>query len=1029
MRNAKHVPARARGALFAVTAIFLAVLFGQWRTQQVAAQTGIVPLYPVPGTAEVDTYPILQARIPGQAGATYQVSFYGRQQGADNTPPFTLGVLPDTQHYSCGAPCGGSPATYHAQTQWLWENQATNNIVYITHVGDLVQNGSNAGNEAEWEIASAAMARLEQPLPGFPEGIPYGVAIGNHDQNSGLGGVGKTFLFNQYFGPSRFEERGYYGGRFGNKHDHYYTLFNYGELDFIVLYLEYQLEPDPIVLDWAEDILAQHQDRRAIITSHYILNTDASFSNQGQLIYDRFKHHPNVFLMLSGHEKREAYRTDTFAGRTIHSIMANYQSDPNGGNGWLRLMRFNPATDTVNVETYSPTLGQYEVDADSLFSFNTPLHGRLFTHIATLDNVPAGSEVEALWSNLAADTSYEWFVVMDDGQTSLEMPLAQFRTTANPTPPTPTPPTCDTVLTTVADSYVRGGSYGNQNYGTAEQFIVKGGSTEYRRRGYVRFDLTQLTYPQANRATLRLFVGDTQISGPIPIYLRAVASDNWQETSVTWNNSPTTGALLGVDEAAYGRWLTYDITSYVNQELAGDKQLTVSLYDESGTNQEVDIFSREMGIYAPEIALEITCPNGVPTSTPFPTTTPQPLPPTPTTSPTPPPPVQFCPLILTPLGDAFTRSGQYAGVNYGSNNTLEIKAGGNSYRRMGYLQFDLQPLNGRAVQSAALHLFPRYTQTASVPLHLRGVGSNWPEMGLTWSNSPVQGTLLGTGAAVQGQWLIFDVTQYAQTSGTTLAFSVYDEANTDALIQFNSREHTADKPYLLVNVACGPTAPTATPTSAPPTATASPTPLPPTPTASPTLLPPTATASPTLLPPTATATDVPPTVTATAIPPTTTPSPTPAPVLLVRVNFQNSGAAVPAGYVADTGASFGNRNGFSYGWLGSNYNGRDRNSAQAADQAYDTLNHMQVGGNRTWEIALANGTYRVRLVAGDASYWDSQYHLLLEGQTAVQATSSSGQRWHEATVTVVVTDGRLTLSNGASAVNNKVSFIEISTLP
>ena len=138
---------------------------------------------------------------------------------------------------------------------------------------------------------------------------------------------------------------------------------------------------------------------------------------------------------------------------------------------------------------------------------------------------------------------------------------------------------------------------------------------------------------------------------------------------------------------------------------------------------------------------------------------------------------------------------------------------------------------------------------------------------------------------------------------------------------------------------------------------------------------------------------------------------------------------MPAGYVADTGASFGNRNGFSYGWLGSNYNGRDRNSAQAADQAYDTLNHMQVGGNRTWEIALANGTYRVRLVAGDASYWDSQYHLLLEGQTAVQATSSSGQRWHEATVTVVVTDGRLTLSNGASAVNNKVSFIEISTLP
>jgi hypothetical protein len=153
-------------------------------------------------------------------------------------------------------------------------------------------------------------------------------------------------------------------------------------------------------------------------------------------------------------------------------------------------------------------------------------------------------------------------------------------------------------------------------------------------------------------------------------------------------------------------------------------------------------------------------------------------------------------------------------------------------------------------------------------------------------------------------------------------------------------------------------------------------------------------------------------------------------VLLVRVNFQNSSVPVPAGYVADTGGSFGNRNGFSYGWLGSgNYNGRVRNSSQSADQAYDTLNHMQVGGNRTWEMALANGTYRVRLVAGDASYWDSYYHLLLEGQPAIEAAPNSGQRWREATVTVVVTDGRLTLSNGGSAINNKVNFIEISTLP
>ena len=47
----------------------------------------------------------------------------------------------------------------------------------------------------------------------------------------------------------------------------------------------------------------------------------------------------------------------------------------------------------------------------------------------------------------------------------------------------------------------------------------------------------------------------------------------------------------------------------------------------------------------------------------------------------------------------------------------------------------------------------------------------------------------------------------------------------------------------------------------------------------------------------------------------------------------------------------------------------------------------------------------------------------------VNGTPTAVQLWLEGTRTVTITDGRLTLSNGASAVNNKVSFIEIRTLP
>jgi RHS repeat-associated protein len=166
-----------------------------------------------------------------------------------------------------------------------------------------------------------------------------------------------------------------------------------------------------------------------------------------------------------------------------------------------------------------------------------------------------------------------------------------------------------------------------------------------------------------------------------------------------------------------------------------------------------------------------------------------------------------------------------------------------------------------------------------------------------------------------------------------------------------------------------------------------------------------------------------PTATSTATP-TQTPTPTP---FTVNLNFQPAAAAVPDGYLADSGAVFGARgNGYSYGWNADNTaNTRDRNAASAPDQRYDTLNHMQRNGTFTWEVAVPNGVYTVRLVAGDPSYYDSVYRIDVEGVRAVDGTPTSTTRWLEGTVVVTVSDGRLTVSNAAGASNNKLSFIEI----
>jgi N-acetylneuraminic acid mutarotase len=149
--------------------------------------------------------------------------------------------------------------------------------------------------------------------------------------------------------------------------------------------------------------------------------------------------------------------------------------------------------------------------------------------------------------------------------------------------------------------------------------------------------------------------------------------------------------------------------------------------------------------------------------------------------------------------------------------------------------------------------------------------------------------------------------------------------------------------------------------------------------------------------------------------------------LFARVNFQPARAAMPQGYFADGGLVFGDRgNGLSYGWDADNRSStRDRNSALSPDQRYDTLTHTQLYGVRTWELAVPAGTYAVRVVAGDPTATNSTYGFDVEGVQVLSGKPTSAARWIEGARIVAVTDGRLTVSNSAGAVNNKLAFLEV----
>jgi hypothetical protein len=149
-----------------------------------------------------------------------------------------------------------------------------------------------------------------------------------------------------------------------------------------------------------------------------------------------------------------------------------------------------------------------------------------------------------------------------------------------------------------------------------------------------------------------------------------------------------------------------------------------------------------------------------------------------------------------------------------------------------------------------------------------------------------------------------------------------------------------------------------------------------------------------------------------------------------HINFQPASAAVPSGYDVDAGEVFGLRSsGLTYGWNVSNTaNMVDRNASNSPDQRYDTYAATQVsGGGSIWEIAVPNGSYQVVLVAGDPNRQNNtSYRYNLEGTLSLSGTASSSTRWFTASNVVVVADGRLTLSNGTGANNNRVCFIDIS---
>jgi hypothetical protein len=386
---------------------------------------------PANGAVNIASSPTLKVAVSDATGGDLTVKFYGHQ--AEIPGPgrdFLLPVLPDTQNYAREA-SGSGDATkemWFAQTDWIIANRASQNIPFVATLGDCV---NTAGTLSQWKNATNAYYRLEEQAgTKLLDGIPYGVTVGNHDQAPNGDEDGDTTYYNQFFGTSHFDDRPYYGGHYSSNNDSWYDLFSAGGMDFLVISFEFGRYGSTI-MNWARDVMATYPDRRVIVLTHFAgqdvadkNNTSAPFSAQGQAIYTGLRTNGNFFLMMSGHvfnDGGEGRRSNTYNGHTVHTLISDYQGRFNGGNGLMRLMYFSPSNNLISVKTYSPYTDNYEVDANSQFSFSYNMQpngagspATAYVSLGTNVNVTSGSQSSIVWSDLQASKPYEWYVTVTD---------------------------------------------------------------------------------------------------------------------------------------------------------------------------------------------------------------------------------------------------------------------------------------------------------------------------------------------------------------------------------------------------------------------------------------------------------------------------------------------------------------------------------------------------------------------------------------------------------------------------------------
>ena len=247
--------------------------------------------------------------------------------------------------------------------------------------------------------------------------------------------------------------------------------------------------------------------------------------------------------------------TYSFGITTVNSSTQSFAAKESGSNGAQLVVNLNiPDTQAPSTPTgLTATASSYsEVDLNwQAATDNVGVAGyTVYRNGSTLATV-SGTTLAYSDMTAQANTTYSYTVDAFDQ-------VGNHSAQSSPVSVTTPPPPSSLTFNDQADTYVNSSSP-TSNYGSSSAWRVSNSSTVMK--GFLRFTVQGLSGLSIQNVYLMVYANSSSSAG---INALAVADNTWGESTITYNNAPPMGTLLGTTGPfASGVWVTIDVTSYI----------------------------------------------------------------------------------------------------------------------------------------------------------------------------------------------------------------------------------------------------------------------------------------------------------------------------------------------------------------------------------------------------------------------------------------------------------------------------------